>query len=351
MVLRPPPGVRPPRSRRGPPCVPGSFLGLQSPRLNPGSDGLRGLLDSRPVSSPQVGPGAVRPARACTGSTRSSAGRRPRPLSWDSCLEKGSPCTGTGSPGETPPQPRAQVPTRSPGAAILARARLGPPTHPFPVPGPAYRSGEAAAAARSPGPRRLPAAGSEVASSPRPRRQRWSLVPAASALDAGARLRCKEENATEGFKVKKERARGGASPPPSRPSPPLPSPLLLASPRPRLGLRRPRGGRRARLGPRLGRGAGGVSRARRSFHRLCRRPPPLPAPSPHPEAIGALRAAPRLWSLRRRLWETLGSLRWVRGLGCNTRRAAAVLGQRGGGVRGLTNNNFFGLLGGSGLFQ
>lgn len=49
------------------------------------------------------------------------------------------------------------------------------------------RSGEAAAAARSPGPRRLPAAGSEVASSPRPRRQRWSLVPAASALDAGAR--------------------------------------------------------------------------------------------------------------------------------------------------------------------
>lgn len=270
MVLRPPPGVRPPRSRRGPPCVPGSFLGLQPPRLNPGSDGLRGLLDSRPVSSPQVGPGAVRPARACTGSTRSSAGRRPRPLSWDSCLEKGSPCTGTGSPGETPPQPRAQVPTRSPGAAILARARPGPPTHPFPVPGPAYRSGEAAAAARSPGPRRLPAAGSEVASSPRPRRQRWSLVPAASALDAGARLRCKEENATEGFKVKKERARGGASPPPSRPPSPLPSSSCLAPP--------PAGAQAAARGAPCA--AGPAAGARGGWCVTCPAvvPPPLPPP-------------------------------------------------------------------------
>lgn len=97
------------------------------------------------------------------------------------------------------------------------------------------RSVEAAAAARSPGPRRLPAAGSEVASSPRPRRQRWSLVPTASARDARARLLCKEENATEGFKVKKGRAGGGAGPPPPRPAPPRPGPPLFFLPRPAPG--------------------------------------------------------------------------------------------------------------------
>ncbi|CAN0569500.1 unnamed protein product [Rangifer tarandus platyrhynchus] len=146
---------------------------------------------SPPAGKAKVGPGAVRPARACTGSSCSSAGRRPGPLSRDPRREKGSPRTRTGSPSGTPPQPRARVPRCCDPSA----RPTGTPTHTVPAPGPAYRSGEAAAAARSPGPRRLPAAGSEVASSPRPRRQRWSLGR-------------------------------------DHPAPPRPAPLLLASPRP-----------------------------------------------------------------------------------------------------------------------
>ncbi|CAI9179479.1 unnamed protein product [Rangifer tarandus platyrhynchus] len=246
----------------------GKSESLQPPRLNPGSDGLRGCLDSRPVSSPQVGPGAVRPARACTGSSCSSAGRRPGPLSRDPRREKGSPRTRTGSPSGTPPQPRARVPRCCDPSA----RPTGTPTHTVPAPGPAYRSGEAAAAARSPGPRRLPAAGSEVASSPRPRRQRWSLVPAASAQDTRARLLCKEENATEGFKVKKERARGGTTPP--RPAPPL---FFLPRPAPPAGVQAAARGAQCAAGSEAGARGGWCVTCPAVVPQLMQPPPPSSA--------------------------------------------------------------------------
>lgn len=207
-----------PTSRRGPLRVPSPFLGLQLPRLNPGCDGRRGRRDSRPVSSPQVGPVAARPARACGGS---GAGRRPDPLSWDPRRKKGSPRTPTGTRGERRapraplpgPQPgphpvptarpRARVPTRSP-SAIPARSRPGPlSTHPIPVPGPAYRSGEDTAAARSPGPRRLLPPGEKPPPPRGPGASAWSLVPASAraAERAGcrARLLCEEGKAPVGF--------------------------------------------------------------------------------------------------------------------------------------------------------
>lgn len=250
---------------------------------------------------------------------------------------------------------RDATPAPRPGAhsvprcVTLLRARLGTPNPPIP-PCPALPTapGRLPPAACSPGPRRLPAAGSEVASSPRPRRQRWSLVLAASALDAGARLRCKEENATEGFKVKKERA--GAGPARPRPAPPLPSPspLLLLRPAPGWG-----------SGCRAGGAVRGLGRAG-GWCVTCPAvvPPPLRRRPPLPRSIappGGHRGAPG----RRRgavvpsggVFGTPGSLRWVRGLGCNTRRAAAVLGQRGGGCGGLLIIIFLVSWGGSGLFQ
>ena len=179
-----------PTSRRGPPRVPSPFLGLQPPRLNPGCDGRRGRRDSRPVSSPQVGPGAARPARACGDSGGSGAGRRPGPLSWDPRREKGSPLTPTGSPAGTLPGPHCPAPR--PGAHSVPQCdpRAHPARPPIHPPSPRawpclpFRGGRR----RRPlsGAEEAPAAGREAASSPRPRRQR--LEPG-SCKRAGCRAR------------------------------------------------------------------------------------------------------------------------------------------------------------------
>lgn len=154
----------------------------------------------------------------------------------------------------------------------------------------------------------------------------WSLVPAASALAARARLLCKEK-ATQSFKVKNEKSRGGgASQHDPAPAPP-----------PGSGARAAvccRGSRRC--GTRSGRGQG-----RRLTCPAPAQPSPATAPLwPHPEASGAREvvaerargAVLKRRSLPRRFWETSGGLRWARSRSCNTRRAAAVPGPGGVGA-------------------
>lgn len=168
---------------------PGLLLRSAVAELNPVRRS-RGHLDFHPVSSPQVGPGPCdlprlhgrHPQQRWAAPQAPLLGLMPR---------EGLPMHRyRGLQAERHPSPAPRCPLGPPGAATLARAAGTPAT--IPDAHMPYRSG-------LPPPPTLrdrggfPPQGAKVASSPRPRRQRWSLVPAASALDAGADFGAKKK--------------------------------------------------------------------------------------------------------------------------------------------------------------
>lgn len=178
-VPRPPPGVWTTRSRRGPPCVPGFFLGLQPPRLNPGSDGLRAAWTPAPSRPRRWGPGPCdlpAPARAAAAAALGGAP---------------GPSPGTRAERRVPhaPVPGLQAgrhPSPAPGCPLdpqVLRFQHAPGRDPHP-PSPRARP----CLPLRGGCRRRPLSGAEEASR---RRERSRLLPAAPApaLEPGA---CRE---------------------------------------------------------------------------------------------------------------------------------------------------------------
>lgn len=207
------------RSRRGPPCAPSPFFGSAAAKCQPQAQWSPRPPGPLPcLAPPQVAPGPPRPACACRSSVGSGAGRRPAPLPGpgDTARALRSPTATVGTPTRSsapgpasthsvpkchdlrahpapqPPGPRARPYLRFPGGHRRRRLFSGP-----------ERLGTL-------GPR--PPQGAKWPPPRGPGASAWSLVPAASALAARARLLCKEK-ATQSFKVENEKSRGGGASP------------------------------------------------------------------------------------------------------------------------------------------